>query len=248
MPVAQSPQRLTFSSMTPDEHVLNRFWRLWLPIGLALAVFAMQKFDRDLAWELLFVEGTGLFEILHILLPLFVVAIALRMSFRFPANTDVRLKVWVWLLGAGCFYIAGEEASWGQHIFGWGTPEAWSELNRQQETNLHNTTSWLNHKPRAILNVGVFVGSVLIPVLGALGVGSVKIARFSFILPGRSCHVTGWFVVFYNLWDDLAKAGHVPDIAARHSEMHENYLYGYLAIYALTLSARFTNWTATTEN
>jgi hypothetical protein len=35
-------------------------------------------------------------------------------------------------------FIAGEEISWGQRIFGWVTPEELSELNRQGETNIHN--------------------------------------------------------------------------------------------------------------
>ncbi len=46
----------------------------------------------------------------------------------------------VTLIGAlGSLYIAGEEMSWGQHFFHWNTPEYWAEVNRQQETNLHNT-------------------------------------------------------------------------------------------------------------
>lgn len=45
------------------------------------------------------------------------------------------------LLGLGAFtffFAAGEEISWGQRILGIQTPEAWAEINRQQETNLHN--------------------------------------------------------------------------------------------------------------
>lgn len=36
------------------------------------------------------------------------------------------------------FFGAGEEVSWGQRIFGWETSEALKELNKQDETNLHN--------------------------------------------------------------------------------------------------------------
>jgi hypothetical protein len=42
------------------------------------------------------------------------------------------------LAAAGLLGIAGEEISWGQRIFGWGTPEALAEINRQGETTLHN--------------------------------------------------------------------------------------------------------------
>lgn len=46
----------------------------------------------------------------------------------------------------GCFallavFTAGEEISWGQRIFGWGTPEALSAVNHQDETTVHNITA-----------------------------------------------------------------------------------------------------------
>ncbi len=40
--------------------------------------------------------------------------------------------------GVGMFLVAGEEISWGQRIFGWGTPSAISVINNQGETNVHN--------------------------------------------------------------------------------------------------------------
>ncbi|MEO1139854.1 MAG: hypothetical protein AAFW87_10400 [Pseudomonadota bacterium] len=36
------------------------------------------------------------------------------------------------------FFAAGEEISWGQRIFGWETGERFKEINKQEETNLHN--------------------------------------------------------------------------------------------------------------
>jgi hypothetical protein len=41
------------------------------------------------------------------------------------------------------FFVAGEEISWGQRIFGWVTPEIWQKINVQQETNLHNVNKHL---------------------------------------------------------------------------------------------------------
>jgi hypothetical protein len=38
----------------------------------------------------------------------------------------------------GCFFIMGEEVSWGQRIIGFETPEYWADNNYQQETTLHN--------------------------------------------------------------------------------------------------------------
>ena len=49
-------------------------------------------------------------------------------------------RLWSALLALGFFLIAGEEISWGQRIFGIGTPEALKESNVQEEFNFHNLT------------------------------------------------------------------------------------------------------------
>jgi hypothetical protein len=40
--------------------------------------------------------------------------------------------------------------SWGQHFFQWKTPEYWAIVDRQEETNLHNTHPAFEQWPRAI--------------------------------------------------------------------------------------------------
>ena len=40
------------------------------------------------------------------------------------------------------FFGAGEEISWGQRILGFETPESVTQVNRQEEFNLHNLSSW----------------------------------------------------------------------------------------------------------
>jgi hypothetical protein len=54
------------------------------------------------------------------------------------AGANPMLK-WALLFFAVLFFFgAGEEISWGQRIFGWGTPDALQRANGQDETNLHN--------------------------------------------------------------------------------------------------------------
>jgi tetratricopeptide (TPR) repeat protein len=47
-------------------------------------------------------------------------------------------RVFFALLALFCFYVAMEEISWGQRIFGWSSPEFFRARNIQGETNLHN--------------------------------------------------------------------------------------------------------------
>lgn len=46
----------------------------------------------------------------------------------------------VWLAGFTllCFVALGEELSWGQHVFGFETPNTFGDINNQGEVNIHN--------------------------------------------------------------------------------------------------------------
>lgn len=53
-----------------------------------------------------------------------------------PGLTVLRIS---YLVLAAVFFVgAGEEISWGQHLFNFGTPEQVGEVNAQGETNVHN--------------------------------------------------------------------------------------------------------------
>ncbi|SDS37592.1 hypothetical protein SAMN04515667_2035 [Formosa sp. Hel1_31_208] len=51
---------------------------------------------------------------------------------------STKWNIYFGLLGILFFMAFGEEISWGQRIFGWNTPERFSDINAQKETNLHN--------------------------------------------------------------------------------------------------------------
>ena len=53
-------------------------------------------------------------------------------------NTKGIQRILFYSLAIASFVVIGEEMSWGQWVFHWSTPEALTEINRQQETNLHN--------------------------------------------------------------------------------------------------------------
>ncbi|MDT8343754.1 MAG: hypothetical protein RQ752_04925 [Thermohalobaculum sp.] len=233
---------LSLASPVADRHEVAALWRLWGPLAVALAVAVLHHTVPGWTWRRLFAEGWGAIELAHFFIPLAASVVALRSALRLPRDASPALRIWLGALALGCFYIAGEEHSWGQHFFGWETPEDWAAINRQDETNLHNSTSWLNHKPRVLLNVGVLIGSVLVPLAMAWGKAGGLIGRVRFVLPGASCHVLGWLVLFYMAWDSGRKAGFLPYISPRDAEMHELFLYGYLLVYAITLRNRIGRW------
>lgn len=109
-------------------------------------------------------DGAGIAEngTVLILLPGIAAGIAVLRHFR------DRLPLWLagWLLGCilACVYFAGEEASWGQHYLRWAAPEALQGLNDQNETNLHNIGTWLDQKPRTLVELWVVVAGLFLPL------------------------------------------------------------------------------------
>ena len=63
-------------------------------------------------------------------------------------------------LAALLFIAAMEEMSWGQMIFNWGTPELLDNLNRQQETNMHNLAVFHDYTWTAFAVVFTFLAAL----------------------------------------------------------------------------------------
>ena len=65
-------------------------------------------------------------------------ALAAATGWRLRGIGHPRLALFHAILAASLLVGAMEEISWGQRLFGWGTPAALSEINEQGETTLHN--------------------------------------------------------------------------------------------------------------
>lgn len=93
------------------------------------------------------------------------VALILMALLAFRA-TDALLRAWAIFIALGTFFLLGEEISWGQHFFSWATTGVFERINDQGETNFHNTADgWLDQKPRALLLLGMIVGTIVHPLV-----------------------------------------------------------------------------------
>ena len=150
---------MTYSSHPRDLAVW--LW-LWLPLSVALLPYGMRIIsldsDRIVFGEQGIIENFTFFILFVATLAGILVLIKMR-GFAFPV-----LRLWMLLLVLGCIYYAGEEISWGQHWFGWSTPEAWLHINDQGETNLHNTSALLDQVPRMLLTLAALIGGITVPV------------------------------------------------------------------------------------
>ncbi|MDW3095569.1 MAG: hypothetical protein R8G33_07850 [Gammaproteobacteria bacterium] len=141
---------------------LPKWLWLWLPIVVALFPYVMRLIDLETDGFVFGEQGiieNYTFVILFAAIVLGIITILRMKSFGFPV-----FKYWLMLLVLGCIYYAGEEVSWGQHWFGWVTPESWMDVNDQGETNLHNTSALLDQVPRMLLTIAAVIGGVLIPI------------------------------------------------------------------------------------
>jgi hypothetical protein len=69
----------------------------------------------------------------------------------------------------GLLLRGGEEISWGQRLFGWGTPEALQKINHQHETTVHNVRHVQDAFNAGLLCAGLYGSAV--PVLAAFAGG-----------------------------------------------------------------------------
>jgi len=92
----------------------------------------------------------GIVETLQVVAYAVALVYTVRLARRLAATGAPRLVVALYgALALGLVFMVGEELSWGQRLFGWGTPADLVEANKQAETNLHNiygvgaTFKWL---------------------------------------------------------------------------------------------------------
>ena len=111
-------------------------------------------------------EGAGLAENLTValLIPGIISGFYVLVRYR-HLLPDFRVIGWLLMWTLACVYFAGEEMSWGQWYFQWETPDAFKGINDQQETNLHNISSWMDQKPRALVELWIFIGGLILPLV-----------------------------------------------------------------------------------
>jgi len=151
-----------YNSPLSDGSELQQWIWLWLPIILAVFVWAGFFSLGRPVYERWFESELGFIELTTPLILVFAIVYGLR-AFHLRKHLPVWwLGIWILLITAGSLYFAGEDLSWGQHLFGWETPEELKAINDQQETNLHNISSWFDQKPRLLLETWIIIGGIFV--------------------------------------------------------------------------------------
>lgn len=208
------------------------WWWLGYPVGVAIFVFATFWLDRPFYERWVIPEGYGVLEFTQFAIMVLGFFLGLAICF----DPFVRRRRWMFALAIlgtlSCLYIAGEEMSWGQHFFHWNTPAYWDEVNRQHETNLHNTYPIFEKWPRAIVELGIFIGGILLPLVAVFD-PRVRANRLSIFLPAAALVPVSLGAGFFKLIDIAYQKELTPELLMRPSETVESYLYFFIFAYLI---------------
>ena len=215
------------------------FWWLGLPLIAAIALIMIARGNPQFYRDWILPEAYGVLEVMHVVLP--AIGFLIGLSILQIATVKVWTLLWwaVVMFTVTCLFIAGEECSWGQWIFYWETPEYWGRLNRQNETNLHNTSYFLNHFLRNLLKIAVIVGGIVLPLLPMRLRGpfaSVPILRI--LVPPAAIVPAAVATVGFDALAALSKDGGVYVFVPRPSEAVELFMYMFILFYMIMLRRR----------
>ena len=218
---------------------LSPWWWLVLPLAAAASLSLIAHAAPEFYVRWIGAER-GLLELSQLLLALGACGVALRTLLLPRVRRRRVLAAWIAVAVVSCFYIAGEEASWGQHYFDWQTPDYWSTVNDQGETNLHNLSSWLDQKPRALLELGVVLGGIVVP-LAALWRPRIRGLPGAVILPPLLCLPAAVLAEFARFSERILDSmGYQVYPFHRPSEVQEFYFYLFVLLYLITLRRRLS--------
>ena len=122
-------------TLPPDRHGRVFFLGLFAVLVFAGFFHWALRTHLDTDW----LEGEdGLSEWWSVATYLMAAGFAGATYWAFRATKHTKLRYFYVVLAVAFFLGAMEEISWGQRLFGWGTPAAFQEINFQDETTLHN--------------------------------------------------------------------------------------------------------------
>lgn len=218
------------------------WWWAGAPLAMLaislVAFFASPEFMQVVIRKDIDAGGGGIAEhgTVLILVPGMIAGAVVLWYYR--ARLPLWLAGWVLAWTLACLYFAGEEASWGQHYFHWGTPETLKEINDQQETNLHNIGTWFDQKPRTLVELWVVVAGLILPLWWRWRPrpGSAVAGWSRWFWPTPVGMVAAGLVFATWLLNGLSKLfGWQTMILLGSNELREYYIAAFLSTYLLSI-------------
>jgi hypothetical protein len=233
LPLPDPRSKGPFRAFTGDPGWSEAWWWLGIPIAVALFVLVTHSVAPD--WHRTWVTSeSGILETGQFILMVMGLAIAVQLLFDPFVRQRPLIMVFAAIAALACLFIGGEEVSWGQHIFFWQDPSLVSAVNDEGEFSIHNVNKGFERAPRAVLEIGVLIGGLIVPAVCAY-MPRLRQSRLALFLPSAALVPTALLMLLFKFDSSFAKYLGEGSVAARSSEAVEVYLYffvfAYLAIF-----------------
>ena len=230
----------TSASNTDERAEISRAWYLWLPIAFFVTRYAVAVItDKYHGVESWFLGELGIVENLTVFLLLLAMLTTINLLWRFGASLGLLPRLFLALYSLGCLYFLGEEASWGQHWFGWETNEYFRAINDQQETNFHNTHKLLDRIPKGVVSLGIFLGGIVVPLYLRRKRLAIDVSRaYWWLFPTFACLPTAIFASVATWPSKIEKHTGVNFYFDQAQETKELYIAYFFLLFALSLWLR----------
>jgi hypothetical protein len=119
---------------------------------LPITIFGLYQYLMFNGYDIFFIiKQEGVLDTLQF--PIYLIIFALCISmFRHDSGLEGFVEI---VFSLGVLFVALEEISWGQFVFGYSIPDFFIFNNLQQETNLHNLGFFQNLTHLAYIAVGL---------------------------------------------------------------------------------------------
>jgi len=212
---------------------------LWIPLLIfALQILAGLQLSYEDYMIYLGNERSGALELSQAAIMALAFFLAVQILFHKKLIRFSWLWYWILIAALGSFYVVGEELSWGQHWFRWETSEYWSAINRQNETNLHNNSSWFNQRPRSVLEIGIVVFGIILPLISYFKPNFIS-EKMLIIIPTMVLMPTAIIVVLSRRSEQVFELlGSSFKLYPRAHEVQEFYYYFFILFYLIVIKQR----------
>ena len=226
--------------MTKNKYELKSWLWFWLPIVSFVFIFG-SAIVSNYVHDNYFAGELGIIELATSIMLVPAIIAGFLIFINRENLVTKQLGYWILLVTLACIYSAGEEISWGQQLVGWGTPEWIKEINDQHETNLHNTSSWFDQKPRLLLEIFVLVGGIFLPLKRKLrGINLSRDNWQYWLYPTMVCLPAAILAIFSRMPERVITLFDLSGtmINVRYSEVQELYFAIFLTLYLMSIRNR----------
>jgi hypothetical protein len=133
---------------------------------------------------------------------------AIGLVHRTRGDVPAAYRAMFGVFALACCFVALEEISYGQQLFGWASPQWFVQHNHHGQTNLHNLMG--NRPSRMLKNVAQYatlVGFIIVPVIAMFRRGAYRVGHWThFLLPRAELIATVAIAQLCSVLWDLPKA------------------------------------------